>query len=204
MHESEKWKWKWSRVWLLATPWTAAYQAPPSMGFSRQEYWSGAPLPSPVQTAYHPEEWGAIAFSGTDSLPSWKAEFSTATFSKHSTRCFWASEKRPEHPSWPLLAVALTLTHCHQQYTETLSIPTSVSSWNLLGFISPGAGPYELQRYSEDKEFVSKTHLTYWNITGILSERKTGVGWGGSGVAITLNITVYPCSLLIPLRKDWF
>ena len=30
----------------LATPWTAAYQAPPSMGFSRQEYWSGVPLPS--------------------------------------------------------------------------------------------------------------------------------------------------------------
>ena len=31
----------------LATPWTAAYQAPPTMGFSRQEYWSGVPLPSP-------------------------------------------------------------------------------------------------------------------------------------------------------------
>ena len=37
-----------SRVRLLATPWTAAYQAPPSMGFSRQEYWSGVPLPSPI------------------------------------------------------------------------------------------------------------------------------------------------------------
>ena len=37
-----------SRVQLLATPWTAAYQAPPSMGFSRQEYWSGVPLPSPM------------------------------------------------------------------------------------------------------------------------------------------------------------
>ena len=36
-----------SRVQLLATPWTAAYQAPPSMGFSRQEYWSGVPSPSP-------------------------------------------------------------------------------------------------------------------------------------------------------------
>ena len=35
-----------SRVRLLATPWTAAHQAPPSMGFSRQEYWSGVPLPS--------------------------------------------------------------------------------------------------------------------------------------------------------------
>ena len=36
-----------SRVRLLATPWTAAYQAPLSMGFSRQGYWSGVPLPSP-------------------------------------------------------------------------------------------------------------------------------------------------------------
>ena len=35
-----------SRVRLFVTPWTAAYQAPPSMGFSRQEYWSGVPLPS--------------------------------------------------------------------------------------------------------------------------------------------------------------
>ena len=49
---SSAWKWKvkgksLSHVRLLATPWTAAYQAPPSMGFSRQEYWSGVPLPSP-------------------------------------------------------------------------------------------------------------------------------------------------------------
>ena len=49
---SSAWKWKvkvksLSRVRLLATPWTAAYQAPPPMGFSRQEYWSGVPLPSP-------------------------------------------------------------------------------------------------------------------------------------------------------------
>jgi len=45
-----KWKVKvksLSRVRLLATPWTVAHQAPPSMGFSRQEYWSGVPLPSP-------------------------------------------------------------------------------------------------------------------------------------------------------------
>ena len=37
-----------SCVQLLAIPWTAAYQAPPSMEFYRQEYWSGVPLPSPV------------------------------------------------------------------------------------------------------------------------------------------------------------
>ena len=37
-----------SHVQPSGTPWTAAYQAPPSMGFSRQEYWSGVPLPSPI------------------------------------------------------------------------------------------------------------------------------------------------------------
>ena len=36
-----------SRVRLFATPWTVAYQAPPSIGFSRQEYWSGLPFSSP-------------------------------------------------------------------------------------------------------------------------------------------------------------
>ena len=50
---SNAWKWKvkvklLSCVRLFATPWTAACQAPPSMGFSRQEYWSGVPLPSPA------------------------------------------------------------------------------------------------------------------------------------------------------------
>ena len=49
---SNAWTWKvkvksLSRVWLLATPWTVAHQAPLSMGFSRQEHWSGVPLPSP-------------------------------------------------------------------------------------------------------------------------------------------------------------
>ena len=49
MHEREKWKWSPSVVsWLLATPWTATYQAPPSLGISRQEYWSGVSLPSPL------------------------------------------------------------------------------------------------------------------------------------------------------------
>ena len=50
---SNAWKWKvkvksLSRVRLLATPWTATYQAPPSMGFSKREYWSGVPSPSPI------------------------------------------------------------------------------------------------------------------------------------------------------------
>ena len=54
---SNAWKWKvkvksLSRVRLLATPWTTSHQAPPSMGFSRQECWSGVPLPSPLNHHY--------------------------------------------------------------------------------------------------------------------------------------------------------
>ena len=59
MSFSHAWKWKGkvkslSRAWLLATPWTSAHQAPLSMGLSRQEYWSGVPLPSLI--------WGATLF----------------------------------------------------------------------------------------------------------------------------------------------
>ena len=81
---------RFSHVRLLATPWTTAYQAPPSMGFSRQEYWSGLPFPSPMHESEFAQscltlrnpmdhslpgssihgifqarvlEWGAIAFS---------------------------------------------------------------------------------------------------------------------------------------------
>ena len=61
---SNAWKWKvkvksLSHVRLLATPWTAAYQAPPSMGFSRQEYWSG--VPSPTSSNVHPAQYTAFS-----------------------------------------------------------------------------------------------------------------------------------------------
>ena len=58
---SNAWKWKvkvksLSHVRLLVTPWIAAHQAPPSVGFSRQEYWSGVPLPSPGKSPYMVEK----------------------------------------------------------------------------------------------------------------------------------------------------
>ena len=59
---SSAWNWKVkvkspSPVWLIKTLWTAAYQAPPSMGFSRQEYWSGVPLPSSPYPLPTPNSW---------------------------------------------------------------------------------------------------------------------------------------------------
>ena len=68
---ARKWKVKvksLSRVWLFASPWTAAHQAPQSMGFSRQEYWSGVPSPSvntvpPNSPFYHIEASFLFLFS---------------------------------------------------------------------------------------------------------------------------------------------
>ena len=58
-----------SRVRLLATPWTMAYQDPLSMGFSRQEYWSGLPFPSPGDLPDPGIELGSPALQA-DTLPS--------------------------------------------------------------------------------------------------------------------------------------
>ena len=72
---SNVWKWKvkvrsLSRVQLLATPWTAAHQAPPSMGFSRQEYWSGCHcLLQPFSRHYY-----SLMLRCPVSLPSWEEE----------------------------------------------------------------------------------------------------------------------------------
>ena len=75
---SNAWKWKvkvksLSRAALLVTPWTAAYQAPLSMGFSRREYWSRVPLPSPEGRAEHPSK---AAFSYLSHLTSFFWEHS--------------------------------------------------------------------------------------------------------------------------------
>ena len=51
----------WASGETSATPWTAAYQALPSMGFSRQEYWSGVPLPSPKQRKAGGNRWVAVS-----------------------------------------------------------------------------------------------------------------------------------------------
>ena len=87
---ARKWKVKvktLSRVRLLATPWTAAHQAPPSMGFSRQEYWSGLPLPSPKR-AYK------ILNFGSNSPWSHSLDFITQTFRK-------APSLKPNHLKFP-------------------------------------------------------------------------------------------------------
>ena len=70
---SNPWKWRvkgksLSCVWPSATPWTAAYQAPLSMGFSRQEYWSGVPLLFPIHIHISPLFWISFPFRSPQSI----------------------------------------------------------------------------------------------------------------------------------------
>ena len=89
---SNAWKWKvkvksLSCVRLLATPWTAAYQSPPSMGFSRQEYWSGVPLPSP-------QVWFTCYKIHTHEERNWMAfDCLLGSYSHHSAQPFNLSRK---------------------------------------------------------------------------------------------------------------
>ena len=72
-----------SRVRLFATPWTVAYQAPPSMGFSRQEYWSGVPFPSPGDLPDPGIEPGFPAFQEDDLTSEPQGSPVAVQFSKH-------------------------------------------------------------------------------------------------------------------------
>ena len=73
-----------SRARLLATPWTAAHQAPRSMGFSRQEYWSGVPLPWPRKDSscdFEPQPAGVSRATpeGRSEAPVWPSQASDSS-----------------------------------------------------------------------------------------------------------------------------
>ena len=83
---SNAWKWKvkaksLSRVWPSVTPWTTAFQAPLSMGFSRQEYWSGVRLPSPERIARLIESWIPFQLPNSMSLMALEWENKTKVLS---------------------------------------------------------------------------------------------------------------------------
>ena len=101
---SSAWKWKvkvksLSRVRLLATPCTAAHQAPPSMGFSRQEYWSGVPLPSPLEKPIVVDYWGFQGGSVVKNVPAnagkWKVKVKSLSRARPSATPWTAAFQAP-------------------------------------------------------------------------------------------------------------
>ena len=149
---SNAWKWKvkvksLSRVRLLATPWTAAYQVPPSMGFSRKEYWSGLPLPSP--------EW-RLVFSN----PAWwfsqcynwcLLKCSTKLLVKLSLRTTRPSMSRTCLSKMSIVAACLTCFWQQQKW------PTNGHGW------LHGSGDYPKQSSSLNMHCAGSSHdLNCW------------------------------------------
>ena len=82
-----------SGVWLFTTPWTAAYQAPPSMGFPRQEYWSEVPSPSPIRKLVQEFKQEAMA----SCMLVWGVQFSRSVVSNS----LWPHKSQHTRPPCP-------------------------------------------------------------------------------------------------------
>ena len=95
-----------SYIWFFETLWTVAHQAPLSMGFSRQEYWSGLPCPPPGESS-PPREWTHVSFISCIgrwvlyTRATWEAPFTTQSFLKclPSQGCLYLSKMLREHQS---------------------------------------------------------------------------------------------------------
>ena len=122
---SNAWKWKvkgklLSRVRLFATPWTAAYQAPPSVGFSRQEYWNGVPLPSPLDIQRKPR-----VQHKSHCLHEWfrhSEPFSTGNGVKPPQIQASRHQRQPWHPAFNQTAVLGLLCQLFSVHCVTLHV----------------------------------------------------------------------------------
>ena len=122
---SNAWKWKvkvklLSCVWLLATPWTAAYQAPPSMGFSRQEYWSGMPLPSPHMSSGNCKHMSIrmAKIQNTDNIKCWWAFGATGML----IHCWWEWMKKGTATLKDSLSVSYKTEHSYHTILQSSSL----------------------------------------------------------------------------------
>ena len=147
---SNSWKWKNKvksliRVWLLVTPWTAAHQAPPSMGFSRQEYWSGLPLPSPDEskgTTYHwikklntenPQACIHLLSQGRTCLKSREAFYvlRTLRFCFLPGRCFAAVSRFPH-----VVQLWVRTFHCNLQMMSDVQSMAQGEDFSSLSYLT--------------------------------------------------------------------
>ena len=98
-----------SRGRVLETPWTAAYQAPPFMGFSRQEYWSGLPLPSPNYQQLYTNKMDNLEDGSNDSgirCQSLKLlEYAEKAMATHSSILAWRIPEKGEPGGLPSMGL---------------------------------------------------------------------------------------------------
>ena len=124
---SNAWKWKeklksLSRVRLFVTPWTAAYQAPLSMGFSRQEYWSGLPFPSPMHES-EKWKWSCVWLLVTP----WTTAYQAPPSMGFSRQEYWSGVPLPSPGLWSMGSQRIrqdwgtntfTFSSTHKSYRE--------------------------------------------------------------------------------------
>ena len=145
---SNAWKWKvkvksLSRVRLLVTPWTAAYQAPPFLGYSRQEYWSGVPLPSPYccsvtqwcPTLCYPMGWSTPGLP----VPPYLSEFAQI-----HVHCI-SDSVQPSHPLMPFPFWPLSFP---ASWSFVMNHPFSSDDQNTGASASTSVLPVNIQRWS--------------------------------------------------------
>ena len=129
-------------VWLCVTPWTTAHQAPPSLGFSRQEHWSGLPFPSPMHKSKK-WKWNRSVMSNrwaqlSDSLSilwhclslrlEWKLTFSSDKSEKWKVKVKLLSRVRLLETPWTVaLQAPLSMGFSRQEYWSVLSLPSPIN-----------------------------------------------------------------------------
>ena len=178
---SNAWKWKvkvksLSRVWLLATPWIVAYQVPLSMGFSKQEYWSGLPFPSPMHES---EKWKWSHSVVSDSLqphglqPSrllhpWDFPGKSTGVGCHcllQEAVIIKSYKRTSRTCmWSIVDMEIMVSNeveKHQGWTLVHKLPIMISTW----LIMTQYGFSEEMRVKKDHWFsINSNKTTQWSV----------------------------------------
>ena len=129
---SNAWKWKvkvksLSHVWPSATPWTAAYQAPPSMGFSRQEYCSGVPLPSPGYFLWSNNVWplNSLVFI---KFPCFSLNMNSCAVDLRSSKCLNNTGLTIDFISFPVKMLYLSFHGFHFPYYFQFNLRMMTSS----------------------------------------------------------------------------
>ena len=143
---------RFNHVWLLATPWTAAHQAPPSLGFSRQEHWSGLPFPSPV----HESEVKVKSLSRVWLLATpWTAAYQAPPSMGFARQEYWSGLPLPS-PQYIIRSLNIIIT----------SSQRSLLCWKVISWSSATAIPSKL---GLEEDFLLKYAVPHRNLLFLLS-----------------------------------
>ena len=163
-----------NHVWLFATPWTVAYQAPLSMEFSRQEYWNGLPFPSPGDLPDPGIEPGSPALQANALLsePPTREEIEKVilkapwkqTLASDGTTIKFKLLKNFFIFNWRRIALQYCIGFCHTStwisywYLCVTSLPSPIHSTHLGWQRAPVWAPWVIDK------FPLAIYFTYWNV----------------------------------------